>query len=112
MKIGVTFSHTSTPTQPAKLASMQRYMDALADAGAQGVPLWRPREDDGQKIAARADKLALQLDGVLISGGKDLHPTLYGQAVNPDAKVNLVNPLRPTFEGQLVRAMREHGKPI
>jgi len=107
MKIGLTLSHTSTPSQPAKLASMQRYIDTLADAGAEAVPLWRPRLDDERKIAARADKLASQLDGVLVTGGKDLHPSLYGQAVNPDAKVNLVNPLRTTFEGQLVRAMRE-----
>ena len=112
MKIGITFSHTSTPAAPAKLASMQRYIDALADAGAEGVPLWRPRLDDEKKIARRADKLAALLDGVLISGGKDLHPSLYGEAVNPDAKVKLVNPLRTTFEGQLVRAMRERGKPI
>ena len=112
MKIGLTLSHTSTPAAPAKLASMQRYIDALADAGAEAVPLWRPRLDDAQKIASRAGKLASQLDGVLVTGGKDLNPALYGQAVNPDAKVNLVNPLRTTFEGQLVRAMRERAKPI
>jgi len=112
MKIGITFSHPSTPSAPAKLASMQRYMDALADAGAQGIPLWRPRFDDAQKISARADKLAASLDGVLVSGGKDLHPASYGQAVNPDAKVNLIHPLRSSFEGQLVHAMREHGKPL
>ena len=112
MKIGVTLSLTSTPTQPAKLASMQRYIDTLADAGAEAVPLWRPRLNDARKIASRAEKLASQLDGVLVTGGKDLNPSLYGQAVNPDAKVNLVNPLRTTFEGQLVRAMRERGKPI
>ncbi len=52
MKIGITFSHTSTPLAPAKVASMQRYIDALADAGAEGVPLWRPRENDERKIAA------------------------------------------------------------
>lgn len=112
MKIGITCSHRSAPTTPKKQASLQRYVDALAHAGAQGAVLWRPRVDDEVKIKARAEKLATQLDGVVLSGGADLDPAVYGETLRPDAQVDLVHPLRPSFEKQLVQAMRERGKPL
>lgn len=112
MKIGITFTHRCWPTDLKKLARIQRYIDALSQAGAVGVPLWRPRQDDAAKIAARAEKLAGQLDGILISGGADLDPGAFGEEPLADANVTLIHPLRPAFEKQLVQAARKHKKPL
>jgi putative glutamine amidotransferase len=112
MRIGITFSHTHFPTEEAKQKSIGRYMDAVADAGGQGIALWRPRRDEPEKNLARATKLASQLDGLIVSGGKDLNPELYGEAIDPLAKVKLIHPLRTQFENLMVREMRERAKPV
>lgn len=112
MKIGITFTHRCWPTDEKKLARIQRYIDALAQAGAEGIPLWRSRQNDETKIAARAEKLAALLDGVLVSGGADLHPSLYGEELLNDGNVTVIHPLRPAFEKQLVQAVRKQKKPL
>jgi len=112
MKIGITFTHRSWPTDEKKLARIHRYLHALKQAGAEGVPLWRSRQDDAAKIAARAEKLARQFDGILISGGADLDPAMFGEEPLNDAGVTLIHPLRPAFEKQLVQAARRHKKPL
>ncbi len=112
MKIGITFTHRSWPTDEKKLARIHRYLHALAQAGAEGIPLWRSRQDDKTKLAARAEKLAGQLDGILISGGADLDPAMFGEELLNDAGVTLIHPLRPAFEKQLVQAARRHKKPL
>lgn len=112
MKIGITCSYPSRPTSAKNQANLQHYIDALADAGAEGIPLWRPRVDDESKIAARAAKLAAQLDGLIVSGGKDLDPQSYGAATLPDANIRLVHPLRPRLETLLISAMRRQKKPL
>jgi putative glutamine amidotransferase len=112
MKIGITFSHPHYPAEESKQRSIGRYMDATADAGGQGVALWRPRMDEPERISTRVNKLAKQLDGLIVSGGKDLNPALYGEDVRSNANVKLIHPLRTEFETQLVRAFREYGKPI
>ena len=112
MKIGITFTHRCWPTDEKKLARIHRYLHALAQAGAEGIPLWRSRQDDATKIGARAQKLAKQLDGVLISGGADLDPAMFGEKPLNNANVTVIHPLRPAFEKQLVQAVREQKKPL
>jgi putative glutamine amidotransferase len=112
MKIGITFTHRSYPTDETKQRSMQCYLDAVADAGGQGEPLWRPRLDNNERMSTRVNKLAAQLDGLILSGGKDLHPSMYGEEIDPAAKVKLIHPLRTQFETLLVRAFRERAKPV
>lgn len=112
MKIGITCSYTTQPTSAKKKANLQYYVDALADAGAEGVPLWRPRTDNEARLKARAEKLASQLDGLILSGGKDLDPQSYGETILPDAHVQLVHPLRPRLEVLLIDIMRQQGKPL
>jgi putative glutamine amidotransferase len=112
MTIGITFSHPSSPAEESKKQSIGRYLDAVAAAGAQGVPLWRPRRDEPDKTQHRIDKLASRLDGLIVSGGKDLNPALYGEEIHPEAKVKLIHPLRTQFETLLTRAMRERAKPV
>lgn len=112
MKIGITFSHPHYPSNPQHQQRIARYVDAVNDAGGEGIPLWRPRNKNSEKLEARATKLARQLDGLIVSGGRDLDPALFGEELNPKAKVNLVHPLRPAFEAELVRIFREHKKPL
>jgi gamma-glutamyl-gamma-aminobutyrate hydrolase PuuD len=112
MKIGITFSHPHFPKNPLQQQRIARYVNAVGDAGGEGVPIWRPRSNDPDKMSTRATKLAKQLDGLIVSGGKDLDPALYGQELNPAAKVQFIHPLRTQFETQLVRALRERGKPL
>src|SRR5690606_12250151 len=112
VQIGITCSHSSPPTDLKKQSSLQRYVDSLAEAGAESVLLWRPEEESEAEIIERAEKLAAQLDGVLLSGGADLPPESYGQTLLPEANVTLVHPLRPNFETHLVRAARELNKPL
>src|SRR5687768_13918464 len=112
MKIGITFSHPSAPTDESKKNSIARYFNAVGDAGGNAVPLWRPRRDDAEKMSTRVNKLAAQLDGLIVSGGKDLNPALYGEQMREDANVRLIHPLRPQFETLIVHAMRERAKPI
>lgn len=112
MRIGITFSHPSFPKDENKQRSLQRYIDAVADAGGNGEPLWRPRRDEPEKTSTRANRLAAQLDGLIISGGKDLHPSMYGEEIDPSAEVKLIHPLRTQQETLLVRAFRERAKPV
>lgn len=112
MKIGITCSHTAPPTCAKKKANLQHYINALADAGAEGVPLWRPQVDDEAKLAAHATTVAAQLNGLIVSGGKDIDPRSYGETVLPDAKVEIIHLLRPRFETILIRLMRQQKKPL
>lgn len=57
-----------------------------------------------------AEALAELCDGLLLSGGADLDPALYGEAVLNDTVK--VQPERDAFELALFRAFRERGKPI
>ena len=49
-------------------------------------------------------------DGVVLSGGADLDPALYGRSPVPG--LGLVDPARDTFEMALYRAARERGLPV
>lgn len=58
---------------------------------------------------ADADALALRLDGLLLSGGGDVDPALYGQC---DMGSGPADPVRDASELALFAAMRRLGKPI
>ncbi len=112
MKIGITCSHPSTPGLEKQRANLSHYVTALSDAGAGSVFVWRPRAADATKMNARAEKLAHQLDGLIVSGGRDLPPQMFGEEMLPDSNTKPVHPLRPAFEDKLIRALRAQGKPI
>lgn len=88
----------------ASVAAPLAYLDSLARAGADGVVV-PPRALDGASAAA----LLARFDGILLVGGGDIDPELYGQARHPS--VNFVNPDRDNFERPLVLAAVEHGVP-
>ncbi len=82
-----------------------RYVQAVVQAG--GVPVLLPRvlQED---VAA----LVQQLDGVIISGGRDIPPKFYG--AEPHEKTNTDEEMeaRVAFEIALVKAMAEANKPV
>ena len=80
------------------------YLDAVADAG--GVPVLLPPVDvDGGAVAAVDG-----LDALLLTGGADVDPALYG--AERSAKTAGVRPDRDRWEAALVRAALERDLPV
>jgi putative glutamine amidotransferase len=111
-RIGITCSHPSTPGLEKQRTNLAHYVKALSDAGAESVFVWRPRAADETKMQARAEKLACQLGGLVVSGGRDLPPEMFGEEMLPNSNTKLIHPLRPAFEDKLIGALRAQRKPI
>lgn len=79
------------------------YTDAMLEAGL--VPVMIPAGLD----AGDALLLVDIVDGLLVSGGDDVHPRTYGQ--EPTASRGIDDDV-DTFELALIRAAREAGKPV
>jgi putative glutamine amidotransferase len=72
----------------------RNYIDAILAAG--GLPILLPAQDD------HADAILDLVDGLLLSGGSDLDPALYGDTdVHP--RTYGIDPLRDRFEIDLAR---------
>lgn len=82
----------------------QRYIRAVERAG--GVPVTLAPLQEQRLL----EHVAHLLDGLIISGGRDIPPALYGEDKHPDT-----DPLpedRPKFEIALVHLFREMDKPV
>ena len=79
------------------------YVDAVAGAG--GMPLLLPNLDP-----ALASDVVADLDGLVLSGGADVHPSHYGADAHPET--NPADPIRDAFELAAVRAAQEQGVPV
>ena len=79
----------------------------MAQAG--GDPVLLPSVRDGDTEAP--ERYAELLDAFVVSGGADIAPSLYG-GVDPPEGESDHDPVRDTFEIELVRAARRRGKPI
>src|SRR5687768_8865734 len=112
--IGITCSYFDPPDDERQRASLQRYVAVLDDTGAQGEVLWLPRDEgvEVEAVEAHATRLAAQLDGLIVSGGDDLDPAMYGEEPRSGADIKLVPPVRPAFEAALLREMLTRGKPV
>ncbi len=108
--IGITTSQNSWPQDEDGQGRLQAYINAISDANAQAEPLWL--DLDESEMAERAEKVAAQMDGLLISGGADLPPHMYGEEILPDAGVELIQSARPHYELALVNAFVARDKPI
>ncbi len=89
-------------------ATYQRVMTA---AGGRLIPL-RPDAAGDPDVNPEVVKVLLeeeQIDGVLLTGGGDVDPKLYGGDPN---LTRLVHRLRDDFEIALIRAARERGLPM
>jgi len=80
---------------------MSDYLESVRRAGA--TPLELTLADDPAEIVAR-------VDGLLLTGGGDVDPTLYG--ATPHATYDPADPGRDAFEIALVRAGLAAGKPV
>ena len=80
------------------------YLEGLEEAGA--IPVILPLAADGADIAQLADLC----DGFLFTGGQDVDPQLYGEALKPTC--GELCPARDTLERELLNRALEQDKPI
>lgn len=80
-----------------------KYEQSLRRAGAKGR--WIDLSDPDTAI-----KEALRCDGLLLSGGPDIEPALYGQMRS--AKCGKPDPMRDLAEPMILKAFYKTGKPI
>jgi putative glutamine amidotransferase len=85
--------------------SQRTYSSAVADAG--GLPLVLPPD---RGVTADPEQLLGLLDGVLLSGGADLDPGLYG--ARAEAETQAFNRERDEFELALAEGAIERGLPV
>lgn len=79
------------------------YVEGVAQAG--GVPLVLPPVG-----GEHAEEILDRLDGLLLSGGSDLHPSHYGEEPVPELDVTI--PERDEFEMVLLEAALRRGLPV
>jgi putative glutamine amidotransferase len=93
--IGITTARTLSPHGYPLISIVEAYIQALLRAGATPVliPLGLPE--------SRMEGLLARLDGVLFSGGGDLHPGFYGGQAHP--RVQNVDEDRDQVELELVK---------
>ncbi len=106
-RIGITCTNSAWPDTAAAQTRLHNYRLALENSGAQGEFLFL-----NDHTPADAVQLANQLDGLLLTGGADLSPELYGETLLEGAGVELVDARRPTLEFALVDEFAARGKPV
>ena len=87
----------------------KEYTDAVLAAG--GLPLVLPLTDD----EAALDAMLARVDGLLLTGGGDVDPALYGAQVTPEIKLTLktISPVRDRMELFLTRrVLRDARQPL
>jgi putative glutamine amidotransferase len=97
-RIGIT-----TSTAGSHSPTTERYAAAVRAAG--GEPVWLP------PAAGLAERLLDDIDALLLSGGKDIDPQLFGERVVPDAHVEIDAP-RDAAELSLARVALQSHCPI
>jgi putative glutamine amidotransferase len=101
--IGVSTSIT-VGASPERAYVNSTYLNAIQQAG--GVPVPLPPQLSGRSW----DRLAAGLDGLLLTGGGDIDPALFGEA--PHATLAEVSPLRDSFEATTARWALERRVPL
>jgi len=83
---------------------LRAYMKSVLKAGA--IPVLLSMDMDEKQITACLERL----DGLMLSGGNDMDPTVFGESPVPTLKQ--VNPLRDRFELRLIRAAYGLSMPV
>lgn len=89
---------------PPSFGHRRTYVDAVVAAG--GAPLLLPPLDDLVVLRTLYD----QVDGLLLAGGGDISPTLYGE--EPHERLGMIDPLRDASELPMARWAVAEGKPV
>lgn len=82
----------------------KEYTDAILEAG--GLPVCLPYTSNQEVISS----ILNQVNGVLLSGGEDIDPLIYGE--EPSPKIGKINPERDAFEVCLTRFALNQNLPI
>lgn len=103
--IGITTRFaTDVSWSPAFVGVRQGYVDAVLDAG--GTPMLIPAQVDPAGLRRIYDLL----DGVLLPGGADIDPALFGEERHP--RLGQIEPLRDAIELPLARWAVADRKPL
>lgn len=105
-RIALTVSYETPPLNEKDQWRIQKYFEAVQNAGASIEALWLNEWDSKAHLAAE------QFDGVVLAGGADLPTTWYDEAPIPGAGLDLVSERRPRFENEVVAGFFEMGKPV
>lgn len=97
-------SAVDEPWCPPLIGARKGYIDAVIAAG--GVPLVLPPVDDLRVLRGMFDAL----DGLVLTGGVDVAPELYGEQPHP--KLGAVQAERDAAELPLARWAATEGKPV
>lgn len=103
-RIGITSFHEDKDRARRYVVLNERYIISVALGG--GLPLCLPVEIRPEDIESYLDGL----DGLMLSGGADLSPLLYGRDFSP--KTVSVSTRRDQTELALIRAASARGMPI
>ena len=87
-----------------KVSINQDYLEGILRAG--GTPVLFPITDDAERMAALLD----QVDGLMLPGGEDLDPAIYGETKLPCC--GEIVPRRDAMEIPLCREALKRGMPI
>jgi putative glutamine amidotransferase len=79
------------------------YVEGVRKAG--GIPLYLPYTDDPEELRT----LLARIDGLILTGGKDMDPKHFGEAIHPTCERIL--PDRSAFEVRLTQLAVEHKVP-
>ncbi|OHX44674.1 MULTISPECIES: gamma-glutamyl-gamma-aminobutyrate hydrolase family protein [Cytobacillus] len=79
-------------------------IDALTESGA--VPIVVPN----YLVEENINQLIEKIDGLLVTGGGDIDPTLFGE--EPHQHLGSICPERDSFEMSIITKMLDHNKPV
>ena len=99
--IGIGSDVQTTPGKRDRAFAYTTYVDSLRGAGA--IPVVIPPQPEN------AAELVEGLDGLLLAGGDDCDPAVYGEEAHPS--VEPMDPRRQNSDLSLARAARERGIP-
>ena len=102
--IGITLDNQTPNQSPGVYELPATYARAVERAG--GTPLLLPHTDDPALRLA----LSAQLDGLLIPGGDDIDPSLYGQARHP--RTILMDSRRQAFDLAMLSLAQQRNLPV
>ncbi len=99
-------------TKPVRSGQKERLNEAVPRGyvegveGASGLAVVLPNTGDPSRARSYLDRI----DGLLLTGGDDVHPRLFGEAPHP--RLDLVDERRDQFEIALLLAARERRMPV
>ena len=80
------------------------YVNSVSNAG--GVPIIIPISENDKALAGQIELL----DGLILTGGADINPTLYGESHNK--ALGMISPRKDKFETKLLKAAIEKKIPV